>query len=210
MAGSVQERHGSRVGARDALGDAGSVSRWRRFPAPCLRGDPARLVDEVVVGPSGVHVVMHTDVMGTTTADTTTVHACAATASRAAEAVADLLPPRYRGAVRPLVCACRVRGTGRVVGAVPVLAAEACRHTLEHAPRVLSTSEVQRVSGLLDAVLAPEPGARAPRTSRRLLWWSAGGATAAGLAAVGGATAAVGGVAAALSQAAAAVGALPW
>ncbi len=210
MAGDVEERHGSFADAGHALGDAPSVSRWRRFPTPRLVGEAARLADEVVVGPSGVHVVVHTAVTGATAADTAAVHGCAAAASRAAEAVAERLPTRYRGAVRPLVCACRVRGSGLEAGGVPVLAADACRHTLVHAPRVLSTSEVQRVSGVLDAVLAPEPVARASGTSsRRLLWWSAGAATAAGVAAVG-ATAAVGGVAAAVSQAANAIYALPW
>lgn len=196
MARDVGRRH-------RPLGDALSPAHWRHFPRPRLVDDPTgridlladeqvdEQVDELVVGPSGVYVVVHTDrgrhgVAGTKAARTAAPRHCADAAGRFGEALAAVLPPRYQRSVRPLVCACGVSNAGLVVGAVPVLAADACRHTLVHAPRVLSTSEVQRVASLLQSVLLPQPGPETSRRAgRRLLRWSAGAAaTAAAAAAV--------------------------
>jgi hypothetical protein len=57
---------------------------------------------------------------------------------------------------------------------------------MQHAPRVLSTSEVAKVGGVLDAKLEVVPviadaGRRGLR--RRVLWWTAGALTTAAAAA---------------------------
>lgn len=172
MACTVDGRH-------DRAGRTLSTSHWRTVVSPRLAGHSTHLADELVVGPSGVHVVVHART-GATARDLPSLRSSADAASHAGEVVAGLLPTRYRRVVRPLVCACRASDTGTVVAAVPVLAAGACRHTVLHAPRVLSTSEVQRVAHLLEPVLAPGPGAGpTARASRRLLWWSFGAVTTA-------------------------------
>jgi hypothetical protein len=115
------------------------------------------------------------------------VQACAARAVDAGRAVAAVLPARYRDAVRAAVCACDAVESGARVGTVEVLSPAAGRHTMQHAPRVLSTSEAAEVGGVLDARLEVVPGiADGGRRGlrRRVLWWTTGGLTAAAAAAV--------------------------
>ena len=163
-----------------------SDTYWRRLRGVRSPADPGSVIDEVVVGPSGVYVRLH--LAGTPVVDPEDldVQACAARAVEAGRAVAAVLPPRYRVAVRAGVCACDADESGALVGAVEVLSPAAGRHTMQHAPRVLSTSEVAEVGGVLDARLEVVPvtsdgGRRGLR--RRVLWWTAGALTTAAAAA---------------------------
>ncbi len=152
-----------------------SSTRWRRMYG-VRHPATTDVADELVVGPSGVHVCVHAhDVASVDPADPV-VLARATSVATAAAAVTTLLPPRYAHAVRPAVCVCEADEAGAVADGVPVLSPDAWRHTVEHAPRVLSTSEVTIVADLLvarlEAVVAA-PTVR-PRTWRR--WWLAAGA----------------------------------
>jgi hypothetical protein len=159
---------------------------WRRLRGVRSPADPSAVIDEIVVGPSGVYVRLH--LAGTVLVDPEDldVQACAARAVEAGRAVTAVLPVRYRAAVRVAVCACDADESSARVGTVEVLSPAAGTHTMQHAPRVLSTSEVAEVGGVLDARLEAVPviadgGRRGLR--RRVLWWTTGALTAAAAAA---------------------------
>lgn len=159
---------------------------WRHFHGVRSPADPDVVIDEVVVGPSGVHVRLHLAQRVVLDPGDLDLQDHAARALEAAGAVSAVLPARYRSAVRAAVCACDTEDSGALVGTVEVLSPAAGRHTMQHAPRVLSTSEVAEVAGVLDATLDVLPvaadGSR-QTLGWRLLWWAAGALTTAAAAA---------------------------
>jgi hypothetical protein len=159
-------------------------THWRHLRGVRSPLDPITVIDEIVVGPSGVYVRIHVPGVGLVEKGNLTLEA--ARAQEAANVVAAVLSSRYRPAVRAGVCACDAVESGAVVGTVEVLSPAAGRHTMQHAPRVLSTSEVAEVAGLLDARLEVVPVARDSARSglrRRILWLAAGALTTAAAAA---------------------------
>lgn len=144
----------------------------------------------VLVGPSGVHVVL--DDPGPAEVTTAVPRArtgpeeAARTAAEAAAGVAALLPARYQHTVLPEV---RLLGTSEVavdVGTVLVGSPDVLWQSWRHRTRVLSTSEVAVVAGLLGRRLEPVVEASAPTRSRwaRSRRWLVGAAALAGAAAV--------------------------
>lgn len=152
-------------------------SHWRRYPpvhwpAPVVvpsggalaaaQPDLGRRIEEVVVGPSGVHVVLASPAATVSDPDV-------GTAARAAAAVAALLPPRYRDRVRPEL---RLHDDAGDVATwhedVLLASPRALEHVWRYGPRLLSTSEIAEVSRWLDARLEPVVEAT-PAASRR--WW---------------------------------------
>lgn len=167
-----------------------SVKYWTRLEDRRAPGGSGR-IDLVLVGPSGVHVVI--DQPADLAAD---LVGNARRASVAATAVADLLPARYRVAVTAEVRLLGTAGaaaeitveprTGAVCAASPDLLEQVWRCR----PRVLSTSEAAVVAGLLRDRLEPDPvdlgAGRGPWWRRRRV-----GVAASLVAAAAGAAAAV-------------------
>lgn len=141
---------------------------WTRLEERRAPGGPGR-VDLVLVGPSGVHVVI--DQPPDVAAD---LVATAWRASAAGAAVADLLPARYRAAVAAEV---RLLGTDGVAaeitveprtGAVCAASPDLLDQVWRCRPRVLSTSEAAVVAGVLRERLLPDP---VDRRSGLGPWW---------------------------------------
>ena len=136
-------------------------------------GRPDRWVDEVLVGPSGVHVVLNRagrpTSTGTSASEGADLEETAVRAAAVAVAVADLLPPRYRGVVTPAVCLTDTDEVGFSVGDVFAASPGVLRHSWRHRPRVLSTSEADAIADRLRARLEPFPVA-SPR-SAAATWW---------------------------------------
>jgi hypothetical protein len=145
------------------------TSHWTVFDAVRWPGHPEDRIDEVVVGPSGVHVLLHHE--GSVEAALSS-DPIVGRARSAAEAVAGALPLRYRDALRPVVCLCGTSDGAEVVEGVRLASPESLRFALRHQPRVLSTSEVAEVSARLRLALTPYPAPSAPpaRRSLRRLW----------------------------------------
>jgi hypothetical protein len=136
-------------------------------------GRPDRLVDEVLVGPSGVHVVLHRPAPPTSTETSSSQGAdlgeAAVCAGDAAAAVAELLPHRYRRVVTPAVCLNDTDEVGYSVGDVFAASPSVLRHSWRHGPRVLSTSEADAIADRLRARLEPFP-VESPG-SDAATWW---------------------------------------
>ena len=156
-------------GSSSTMGVTLADSHWRRYPPvhwPAAEdpvdGAAERRIDEVVVGPSGVHVVLASP--GATVGDPDM-----AEAARAAAAVGALLPPRYRGRVRPEL---RLHDDAGDVATwhedVLLASPRALEHVWRYGPRLLSTSEIAEVSRWLDKRLEPVVEA-VPAVSGR--WW---------------------------------------
>jgi len=155
-------------------------------------GRPDRRVDEVLVGPSGVHVVLHRPGQPTSTASSGSegidLEETAARAAAVAVAVADLLPHRHRSIVTPAVCLTDTVEVGFSVGDVFAASPGVLRHAWRHRPRVLSTSEADAIAERLRARLEPFP-VESPRSAAATWWgwrrlWLAGVLTATGVGAV--------------------------
>jgi hypothetical protein len=136
-------------------------------------GRPDLLLDEVLVGPSGVHVVLHragrpasTDTNDGEGAD---LEEAAFRAAAVALAVAGLLPERYRTVVTPAVCLTDTEEVGFSVGDVFAASPGVLRHSWRHRARVLSTSEADAIADRLRARLEPFP-VESPR-SAAATWW---------------------------------------
>ena len=160
------------------------ASHWTVFDAVRWPGRPEDRVDDVVVGPSGVHVLLHQQGLAEVNRSST---ATVTRARDAADAVGGLLPSRYRRALRPVICLCDTFDIAEVVDGVRLASPEPLLFALRHQPRVLSTSEVAEVSARLRLALTPYPAPPAPPTPRKLrrLWLRA---AAAGLATAAAAT----------------------
>jgi hypothetical protein len=146
---------------------------WTQFTTVRCPGRPDRRIDEIVVGPSGISVVLnlpgHPPATGASTCGWADLEEAARRASAAAEAVADLLPDRYRGAVTPAVCLTDTLDVGFSVGAVFAASPSVLRHASRHQPRVLSTSEADAMAHRLRATLEPFPVE--PPASPAAAWW---------------------------------------
>jgi hypothetical protein len=161
------------------------ASHWTVFDAVRWPGRPEERIDEVVVGPSGVHVLLHHREAAGTTVPTGAI-ARAHAAAEAAEAVARLLPGRYRPVLRPAICLCDTTDLAEVVDGVRLASRDPLRFALRHQPRVLSTSEVAEISRRLQLALTPYPAEPTPpavRSLRRLWLRSAAAALTAAAAA---------------------------
>jgi hypothetical protein len=152
-------------------------------------GRPDRWVDEVLVGPSGVHVVLHRPWPPTSTAmsgsESADLEETAARAAAVAVAVADLLPHRYRRVVTPAVCLTDTVEVGFCVSDVFAASPGVLRHAWRHRSRVLSTSEADAIADRLRARLEPFPVA-SPRSAAPTWWrwrplWLAGVLTTSGV-----------------------------
>lgn len=161
---------------------------WTRLEGVRVPGT-AVVIDLVLVGPSGVHVVLdHPDEPLLSTAVPRARSGVEDAMQRAADAsagVAELLPERYRPAVLAEVCLLGTSGVVVDMGAVLVGSGDVLWQAWRHRARVLSTSEVAVVAGLLDRRLervADEPPPRRSLWSRSWRWLT--GAAAAGAAAV--------------------------
>jgi len=164
------------------------VTYWTLLQGVRWPGRPDRRIDEVLVGPSGVHVVLHRSGPLTPATDARGEgHELAEAADRAAAAagaVATLVPERYRPAVVPAVCLTDTTEVGYGVGGVFAASPEVLQHSWRHQPRVLSTSEAEALAERLRARLEPFPAepsrstAGAWRRWRRL--WVLGVLTATG------------------------------
>jgi hypothetical protein len=180
-------REQGRVVAVGQRGEPLPAPYWTRFEDVRWPGSPGRRIDEVLVGPSGVHVVAHRG--GTLPSPTggQDLHEAAGRVVEAACAVAGLLPGRYRHVVTPAVCLTDTADTGLRVGDVFAASPGVLRHAWRHQARVLSTSEAEAIVHHLRAGLEPFPrelpSGSGPGAWRRRLWVA--GAVAAAGAAVG-------------------------
>lgn len=161
---------------------------WTRLEDVRLPGT-REPIDLVLVGPSGVHVVL--DDPGQPPASTAVPRArtgpedVARRAADAAAGVALLLPVRYRHTVLPEVRLLQSSEVAIDVGAVLVGSPDVLWQAWRHRTRVLSTSEVAVVGGLLARSLEPVEEATVLRPSwwRRPRPWLVGAAALAGAAA---------------------------
>lgn len=144
------------------------ASHWTVFDAVRWPGHPEGRIDEVVVGPSGVHVLLHQEQSAGVRGPLRAEHPVVTRSRDAADAVAGLLPSRYRDALRPVVCLCITNDIGEVVDGVRLASPEPLRFALRHQPRVLSTSEVAEVSARLRLALTPYPAPSVPPAVRSL------------------------------------------
>jgi hypothetical protein len=164
-------------GAKEiAVAQTGSIERARRTGLAGARrreisavrhaSRPGLRLDRVVVAPSGIHVVtagsrrvpqqrVTGEPAGQPTADPDRDRA-----SEAGGLVAALVPARYRSHVRAVLTRCDEAGAD-VVDGVLVTSPETLEHVVQHAPLVLSTSEVNEVALRLSAMTEPFPEATA-------------------------------------------------
>jgi hypothetical protein len=147
---------------------------------------PDLRVEHVLVCPSGVHVL--TTLPAPLRPGEPEVDPRILAAGRsAAEAVAALLPPRYRDRVRPVLCVPDDVALAELVEDVLVTSRITLEHIVGSSPVVLSTSEVNDVALRLDARLEPYPVAHVrsrPRWRRRAAVLVASVAAASGAGAV--------------------------
>jgi hypothetical protein len=139
-------------------------ARRREIRAVRHASRPGLRLDRVVVAPSGIYVVITGDrrvpqqrVAGEPAGQP------AADRDRASEAgglVAALVPARYRAHVRGVLTRSDEAGAD-VVDGVLVTSPDTLEHVVQHAPVVLSTSEVNEVALRLSALTEPFPEASA-------------------------------------------------
>lgn len=174
------------------MGRSGRVRRVRATPVgvrPPTRREirdvrhssaPALRIERVVVAPSGVHVVTQ----GTGPLDESHEHD-RDRARSAGDVVRAVLPPRYRGRVRSVLCH-PDEADARTTAGVLVTSPATLEHIVQWAPVVLSTSEVHEVELRLGATLTPfpvpSPAANRTRWRRRLAVAGLVAASAAGAA----------------------------
>lgn len=158
--------------ARDSSPDARAGSTFERLPrthwtlfraAEAAAGAGPAAADQVLVGPSGVYVIVHRP--GALDVDL-------AAARAAARRLADLLPVRYRHRLVPVVCMTDDDPVAERRDGVLVTGLSTLEHVARSSPVVLSTSEVRGLTTRLASRLEPVPsGADGPR--RRPLPWAA-------------------------------------
>lgn len=138
-------------------------------------GRPARAIDHVLVGPSGVHVIRYLPTAGSTSAPDARGHglpdALVTTSAEEAEVVRGQLPSRYHDRVRPVVCVLGAGDLAEDVDGVLVVSLGTFENLLVASRAVLSTSEVRAVSSALQVdrqYVVPAPTA-APRRGHAFL-----------------------------------------
>src|SRR4051812_21081684 len=129
---------------------------WTSLTSLRWPGSPHLRIDEVLIGPSGIHVVLQQPVPARETqAAAIGAHhefeTAAGLAAAGAAAVGDLLPVRYREVVSPAVRLTDTHDVGLSIGTVLVASPGVLRHAWRHGPRVLSTSEATEIAGRLRA-----------------------------------------------------------
>jgi hypothetical protein len=134
--------------------------RWTRLVDVSV-GDDRRQTVDVVVGPSGVHVVTR---QGSATGATARLRVHEARA--AAAAVGARLPVRYRDVVAAALLLEGDGEAGGIVDGVMVATANPMTDAVRCRPRVLSTSEAALVAGRLAVALRASPVAPARRHRR--------------------------------------------
>jgi hypothetical protein len=148
-----------------------STAYWTQFTNVRVP-ESGDLIDLVLVGPSGVHVVIdhpqQPTLSASTSGATADLNQAARFAAEAAVTVAGLLPDRYRHVVTSAVCLPGATEVGLGVGLILAASPDVLRHTWRHQPRLLSTSEAATLAGLLHARLLPCPVEAA---ATRGLWW---------------------------------------
>ena len=151
---------------------------WSQMRRVRVRGRTGMLVDHVLLGPSGIYVICDLtggcDGPGATArgAGSRVVDLAAEACAEHAELLGDVLAPRYRHRVRPILCVDDAEERSEVTGGVLVASCETLAHVLRSSPPVLSTSEVAHASSRLEACLevvplAPETARRGPRFALR-------------------------------------------
>lgn len=142
--------------------DALPASYWGQLHRVCRPGHPESMIDHVLVGPSGIHVICYQAPSGRLPGqpDDETIRACAA----GAEDLRSLLPPRYHDRVRPVLCSREDHERADEVDGVLVASLDTFAHIVRSSAIVLSTSEVGRIHAFLRERLEEVP--LAPDTSR--------------------------------------------
>ena len=114
-------------------------------------------IERVLVCHSGVHVVTSLQAAEDPSTDAVLAARVVALSRSAADVVSSLLPPRYRGRVRPVLCSTDDVGMAELVDGVLVTSPTTFEHIVRSSPVVLSTSEINEVALRLDARLEPFP-----------------------------------------------------
>ena len=144
-------------------------THWHRLERVWWPGREADVIDDLVVGPSGVHVVVDAPVYDQVGTETACLRAAEAAAS-----IRSLLPVRYHSVVRAVLrLPAPEAGLPAVAedrGGVLVASPEPFLHIIRHAPRRLSTGEVSRIGAHLDARLELVPPPAPDGGPQR--WWS--------------------------------------
>ncbi|HEX6517601.1 MAG TPA: hypothetical protein VF049_18710 [Nocardioidaceae bacterium] len=147
-------------------------SHWKQWydVRPVARTDLR--IDQVVVGPSGLYVIGRPGQQPRPRPEVDHpgghVLLPLLETREAADAVASLLPGRYRATLRPVVCLGEDHPLAETVSGVLVTSGATLGHILRASPLVLSTSEVTEVAGFLGRRLEPVPVVPTARPRRRL------------------------------------------
>lgn len=166
-----------------------SASRRREICNVRHASRPDLRVERVLLAPSGIYVIATTarqvprqrgagETAAAQVADLDRVRA-------ATQVVSALLQPRYRARVRSVLCRPEALAADEV-GGVLVTSPDTLEHVVQHAPVVLSTSEVHEAALRLSALTEPFPVERpvTPRPRWRLRAFLAGLVVAASAATV--------------------------
>lgn len=160
-------RHGAWSSARSIV-QRDLLAQRRRRELRDVRhpGRPELRVERVIVCPSGVHVLTWLPPADGSEGDGLAPPGLLSASRAAADLVAALLPPRYRGRVRPVLCRLDEVAMAELVGGVLVTSPSTLEHIVASSPVVLSTSEVNDVALRLEARLQPFPLPSVPRRGR--------------------------------------------
>lgn len=165
--------------ARELVKSKASVRRAEPLSAPYWTRlshvrvpDGQDCIDLVLVGPSGVHVVIDRpaplDDLAATGGTDAELEDLAQRAISAAEAVVERLPVRYRPVVTAEVSLAGLTETALGFGVALVASPDVLQHVWQHRPQTLSTSEAAAVTRLLRDRLEPFP---VQTTQRPASWW---------------------------------------
>ncbi len=158
---------------------------WTQLTDVRVPGSADR-IDLVLVGPSGVHVVIDrpgsSPTLSAADGPDTDLQQAVRRAAAATAAVADLLPLRYRHVVTSEMSLGGLTGTVLSFGEVSACSPDVLRQAWRHRARTVSTSEATVIARLLRDRLEPFPVEPAPRGRawwRRRSWrWVIAGAAA--------------------------------
>jgi hypothetical protein len=166
-------RGSAQRGAAEQRAQQLPATHWTLLRTLRWPGSPDRRIDEVLVGPCGVQVVLHWEgplpPLASGGTEGALLEEAAGRAAAAALAVGDLLPDRYRRVVTAALCLTDTVEVGLSVGAVFAASPGVLQHSWRHQPRVLSTSEADAIARRLRTGLEPFPIEPAP--SRGNPWW---------------------------------------